>query len=852
MQKEKLLVLIDGNSLLNRAFYAMPLLTGGNGEFTNGVFGFTKMLMKIITEIKPEYICVAFDLRAPTFRHKLYAEYKAQRKKMPEELAGQLPTLKNLLKSMGVFTAEKEGFEADDIIGIISKNNKTNKVIYTGDRDAFQLVDENTQVYFTKKGITEIDSVNIDNFYEKQQITPAQVTDFKALMGDSSDNIPGVAGIGEKTAYSLLKAYKNIDDIYENIDNIQSPVKEKLINGKESAYLSKNLATINTSADLSFDLKEMSYPFPLSNQTKQLFRELRFDSLLKKDEYFEKEQKTAGDEGGDAVIITISGTNELESLLKNIKTISIADDNLYLPDKEKDKEYNIKIQEGFFSEGLTEGQLYGALKGVFENESVKKILYNKKKTLHKLREYGVGLTNAEDVSIMKYLADFPVSESLTDSINFYNLNVKTPACSLHGMYCVLSEKLTAQDMLSLYKDVELKLVDILFEMEVSGFKIDLNALKTLSGSYIDRLNALSEEIYALLGAKINLNSTRQLQEQLFEKLNLKSGKKIKTGYSTDINVLEDLADEHPVVPLIISYRKIQKLMSAYAEGMMSAADRKTGFIHTDFRQTQVLTGRLSSKEPNLQTIPAKETEAREIRRLFIPSDENHILAAADYSQIELRLLAAFSGDKRLCEAFNNGEDIHAITASQVFNVPLKEVSSAQRGRAKAVNFGIIYGISDFGLAKDLRISVGEARDYIKKYFELYKSVKEYMDENVRFAKENGYISTFLKRRRYIIELKSSNYNIRSFGERAAMNMPLQGGSADIIKLAMINVYERLKKEDLQSKLILQVHDELIVDTLIPEKARVAEILQYEMENCVKLAVPLVANVKFGSNLAEIK
>lgn len=849
------LVLIDGNSLINRAFYAMPLLTTKDGKYTNGVFGFMTMFIKTLAEIKPTHAAVAFDLKAPTFRHKMYGDYKGTRKPMPDELRPQIPLLKEVLSLMNIKIVEKEGFEADDIIGTLAKTNKISTVIITGDRDSFQLVDKTTEVHFTRRGITDVDVLSLDNFNEKTGLNPEQIIDLKALMGDASDNIPGVAGIGEKTAKSLIIEYGTLDGVYNNIDKISGKLKEKLVAGKDFAYLSYTLATIKTDCDLPLTLDDMKVPKTFSNEVKAKFVALEFKSLYSKPELFD------GDNPADipaplaatAKIVfaeTLDAANEIFSADKIALVISENSVNL----SDGKTEYIYRISENLLGDGFSRAAIVKSLQDLLSSDK-RFIAFDKKELKHIFSDYGIDFTApCDDVSIMKYLADFTgKAETLNEVIDDYALNKDAPAFSLFSAYEMLYKKLIDEKVDSLYRDVELPLAGVLFSMENAGFKVDFNALEHIGTKYRAILDDYERKIREYASEpELNVNSPKQLGEVLFEKLKIGKGKKTKTGYSTGAEVLESLEDAHPIVPLILEYRKIQKLNSTYVEGFKPLVDRKTGLIHTSFNQTTTSTGRLSSKEPNLQNIPVREEEGRELRRFFVPKDSNRILISADYSQIELRLLAAFSGCKSLIDAFNAEKDIHAATAAKVFGVAIDQVTREMRSSAKAVNFGIIYGISEFGLAKNLKIAPYKAKGYIDAYFKEYPEVKDYMNKNVEFARETGYAITMLGRRRYIREIHSTNYALRSFGERAAMNMPLQGSSADIIKLAMLGVSKRLKKEGLKSELILQIHDELIIDAFISEKEKVQKILVEEMENAVKLSVPLTVSVGSGKTWFDAK
>ncbi|MBO4252090.1 MAG: DNA polymerase I [Clostridia bacterium] len=849
------LVLIDGNSLINRAFYAMPLLTTKDGKFTNGVYGFLTMFFKTLSEIKPDYTAVAFDLKTPTFRHKLYDEYKGTRKPMPDELRPQIPLLKEVLTLMGVKIVEKEGFEADDIIGTLAKNNTVYTVIITGDRDSFQLVDNTTEVHFTRRGITDVDVLTSDNFKEKTGLSPEQIIDLKSLMGDASDNIPGVPGIGEKTAKTLISDYGTLDGVYKNIDDIGGKLQEKLIAGKDLAYLSYTLATIKTDCDIPVSLTDMKVPKVFSSDVKAKFVALEFKSLYGKGELFESEQKAATNDPA-ALTATVINAEDLGAppFIGSAEKIAVAitENSVNLSDGKT--EFVYKISENLLGDGFSRAAIITALKSVFCGDTPL-IAFDKKELRHLLFDYCIELTApCDDVSIMKYLTDFSgKAETLNDVIDDYGFNGDLHATSLFAAFNALNAKLVEEKVVDLYRDVELPLSDVLFDMETAGFKVDYAALERIGDKYRAMLEDYERKIRDYAGDEtLNINSPRQLGEVLFDKLKIGKGKKTKTGYSTGAEVLEGLENAHPIVPLILQYRKIQKLNSTYVEGFKPLIDRKTGLIHTSFNQTTTSTGRLSSKEPNLQNIPVREEEGRELRKFFVPKDDDRILISADYSQIELRLLAAFSGCKSLIDAFNAEKDIHAATAAKVFGVSLEKVTREMRSSAKAVNFGIIYGISEFGLAKNLKVAPYKAKGYIDAYFKEYPEVKEYMNKNVEFAKKTGYAVTMLGRRRYIREINSPNFNLRSFGERAAMNMPLQGSSADIIKLAMLGVSKRLKKEGLKSQLILQIHDELIIDAYISEKEKVQKVLVEEMENAVKLSVPLTVSVGSGKTWFDAK
>ena len=850
----KELVLIDGNSLLNRAFYATRLLTTHDGTPTNAVFGFVKLLLKIIGDNKPDRLIVTFDLKAPTFRHKMFEGYKATRKPMPDDLAVQVGILKSLLRSMNICMCEKEGFEADDLIGTLSHRfQDTHSIIITGDRDSYQLVDACTDVYITKTGVSELLKLNITNFKDTIGYLPSQVIDMKALMGDASDNIPGVEGIGEKTAFGLITKFGGLDEVYANLDSVSDKIRAKLEQGKESAYLSRKLATIDRSVELDVSDSDGAIKMPFSEEVRDQFVKLEFSSLLKLD-IFEKEEEGSLNACPQTEVQIVSDAQKfLDTFSPSVFSAVCENEEYHF--YADGIEYVLRPARTLLDEGLSASAVAEILKKIFSKKDATAYLYGKKEFRHRLCHEGCDLLcKSEDVSLIKYLVNFTgKDESLADALRGSGLPESTPAAGLFCLYNSLSERLKNENLEKLYAEVELPLADVLFEMESQGVKIDLTTSAQFEKRYREEIARITEKIYKEAGETFNINSPAQLGKILFDKLKLPAPKKSKSGsYSTGADVLEKLVDEYEIVRDVLDCRHFQKLLSTYIDGFKPLIDPKTGLVHTTYNQTLTSTGRLSSTNPNLQNIPIRDEEGRELRKLFVARSSDRILIDADYSQIELRLLAHFSGCKELIEAYKENRDIHALTASQVFGVPLNEVSQSQRRAAKAVNFGIIYGISEFGLATNLKISNKQAGEYIRKYFESYSDVKKYMDSNVAFAREHGYVTTLLGRKRVIPEIKSSNYNLRSFGERAAMNMPLQGSSADIIKIAMCNVSLRLQKCGLRSKLILQVHDELVLDAFKDEAEEASKILKEEMENAVQLTVPLVAEVHCGKNWYEAK
>jgi len=847
----KKLVLIDGNSLLNRAFYATPVFSTTEGQPTNAIFGFIKLMFKIMSDVKPEYFIVTFDLKAPTFRHKMYAQYKANRSPMPEELALQVKPLKSLLSAMNFAIVEKEGLEADDLIGTLSKSFNVHSYIYTGDRDSFQLVDEKTDVYYTKRGVSDLLKLSAENFVSEVGLPPKSIVDLKALMGDKSDNIPGVSGVGETTARNLLLEYGSLDGVYKRLSDIKSPaLRRKLESGRELAYLSYKLATINRYCDLSVDLEECKTPVAFSEEVKEMFKNFEFKTFM---------PLISG--GADEVetrkvdypkIKEVNSAKDFDILCSECGKFFIDLSEVGAKIYFGGTQYNVQCgAQDLFAVFSTENLLCGISK-ILSCEKNSVVFYDYKAALHLLGKESA-LCRVDDLSVMRYLVDFSTDNiSLEELCALKNYDKNYCAYVMSILYEEYLKELVSSGEQNLYEEIERPLIGVLFDMERVGVKVDTNRLEELGAEYSAKLSYLSAKIFELCGCTFNINSPSQLGDVLFTKLGLKSGKKGKTGkYSTNAEVLEGLADESEAVRLILEYRQYQKLYSTYIVGFKPLIDKQTSLVHTTFNQTVTSTGRLSSANPNLQNIPVREEVGRELRKLFIPRDGN-VLIDADYSQIELRLLAHFSGCKELITAYEAGADIHAFTASQVFGIDLNDVTPKMRRSAKAVNFGIIYGISEFGLSKNLGVDVKTARGYIEAYFARYSAVKEYMDENVKFAKTHGYVSTLTGRKRFIKEINSSNYNLRQFGERAAMNMPLQGSSADIIKIAMVNISKKLKECGLKTKLILQVHDELILDAPEDEADEAEQILKDGMENAVKLRVPLCVDVNRGKNWYDAK
>ena len=846
-------VIIDGNSLINRAFYALPQLANSEGVVSNGVFGFTTILVKIINEIKPKYICVALDYGKQTFRKELFAEYKGTRKPTPPELKNQFPILRDLLKSMGVTYIEREGIEADDIIGTLTKKFNTENIIVTGDKDSFQLINDNTWVMFTRKGVSETINYNPGQLFNDYGLKPHQIIDLKALMGDASDNIPGVAGVGEKTALGLLEKYETVDGVYNNLDLITGKLKEKLEVNKEMAFLSKTLATIKTDCELDYSLSDFEYQFPFNSTVHKFFMRYQFNSLLKKPELFTEIE--ADEVVEDVTQITLENLEQVDKIIDLVnkqKALYLSLDGVFSLTV-GNTEFNLEQKFDLLSTPLELDAVLEKLKPVFEDESIAKCLFDYKAILHKLSTRNIKLNGvAFDVLIARYLVNNNNKSSigLVDVLNENAINNKLLSYNLKALEAHYSKKLEEYNLNEVMFNIELPLTYVLFSMEKTGFKIDQTELDMLDEKYSLELKTLTEEIYDLAGMEFNINSPKQLGEVLFDHLKLYMGNNKKK--STGIDVLNNLKDDHPIVEKIIRYRQISKLHATYVKAFQGLINKQTGKIYTTFNQTLTSTGRLSSSEPNLQNIPVRTEEGKALRKIFVPTNPNGYIVSADYSQIELRLLAAFSSDPQLVKAYNEHKDIHATTASQVFGVDLNDVTSQMRRDAKAINFGIIYGISDYGLSQNIGSTRKVAKDYIDKYFLEYPSVKQYMENNVNFCKEKGFSKTHFGRVRFIPEIKSSNFNIRQLGERAAMNMPLQGTASDIIKLAMIKVFNRINAENLKSKLILQIHDELIVDCEPDELEQIKNILTQEMENVVNLNVGLEVNISYGSDWFEAK
>ncbi len=890
----KKLLIIDGNSIINRAFYAIRALTNKDGIFTNGIYGFLNIFFKNTEDLKPDYIAVAFDLKAPTFRHKKYSAYKAQRKGMPDELKMQMPILKEVLKAMNIAIYEKEGYEADDIIGTVSRICDEQNVecyILTGDKDDLQLASKTTKILLTvtKSGVTDTTVMDADKVYETYGVTPKEFIDVKGLMGDTSDNVPGVRGIGEKTAFSYIQKFSSIENLYNNLDDeiIKPAAKQKLEDGKDMAFLSKELCTIDRFVPMDFKLEDNEvkpYNTPL---LAQLFKNLEFKGFLAKiqGDIESTETKKLECNRNFVFLDYADGLYKEISKAKDYivyKTFCDEKQNLmgiaFYTDSHKDTLYFIKCDLLTLDQNIAD-----SIKAVFENESILKISDNIKGDIVMLNKYGIDFQNAYfDTSVAAYIleparSDYEISGIMGDFMDIAILDDKTvfgtgkskkyiDAISQNVLSDYIRQQLLAIYMLkdyedkkiaefnqnSLLYDIELPLINVLAQMEIEGFKVNRESLEAFSKMLKERIEALEKDIYSMAGESFNISSPKQLGVILFEKMGLKALKKTKTGYSTDADVLEKLKKEHPIVSAILEYRTLTKLKSTYADGLVEVINPKDGKIHSKFNQTVTVTGRISSTEPNLQNIPVRDELGREIRKMFEAESDDFILIDADYSQIELRVLAHASGDDTMQTAFKCGEDIHRQTASSIFGVPADDVTDTMRSHAKTINFGIIYGMGGYTLAQDLKISNKEAKAYIDSYFEKFSKVKEYMNATVENSKQTGYVTTLFGRRRYIPELKSTNHMVRSFGERAAMNTPIQGSAADIIKIAMVSITNKLKQSGLKSKLILQVHDELIIQAPKDEAQTVKALLTECMENAVNLNVPLIAEANTGKTWYDAK
>lgn len=847
---EKML-LIDGNSLVNRAYYALPPLNNPQGMQVQAVFGFATMLVKMIETVKPDYIVTAFDVHAPTFRHKLYDGYKSRRKGMPDELAAQMPVLKEMLDVMGVRHVEMAGYEADDLIGTLSKRYDVQTYIVTGDRDSLQLVDSSTRVLLTKRGITEVDEIDETSLLEKYELTPQGIIDYKALAGDGSDDIPGVPGIGDKIAKNLLKQYGSLSGVYASLDDIGTRIRNILLEGKASAELSKTLATIDVAVPFECELEECKYEFPFSSSVFAFFESQGFKSLIRRAEIFTTGTVPTASSRKVAERVQIASAEKLREVIQGKTEVAmhVTESEFHFA-VDEGIEYVVNLSYSFFDAGLSEPEIIAAVKDVLCDGRITKVVFDSKSFITYIyKNYKILCDGFFDVGLAQYIADATVPHAVMNGLfEAYSIAAADLASGMLTLKRELNEALNESGMRRLYYDIELPLVKVLFDMEQAGFEVNRARLEEIGAVYSEEEQRLTKQIHAEAGKQFNIKSPRQLAKVLFEDMGIPYPKKGAKTFNTNAEILEQLDSSYTIVPLVLRYRFITKLNSTYIDGLRKLLDAK-GTVHTEFRQTLTTTGRLSSVEPNLQNIPVREEDGKILRSLFV-AREGFTLVSADYSQIELRIMAHYSQDPIMLKAYREGADIHSYTAAQVFGVSLNEVTPIMRRTAKTVNFGIIYGISEFGLASNLKISKTEAKQYIENYFERFSGVREYLDRCVVQAKKDGYVTTLLGRRRKIPELFSSVYFTRQFGERAAMNMPLQGTAADIIKIAMLNVSKAL--EGMKSRLILQVHDELIVETAEDEIDAVKTMLKNEMENAFTLSVPLVAEVSEGRSWFDCK
>lgn len=890
------MVIIDGNSLINRAFFALPPLTTKEGKHTNAIYGFLTMLIRVIEDYKSEYISVTFDKKKPTFRHIEYDQYKAGRKKMPMELSEQFEPLKEILDALNINRLELEGFEADDLIGTVAKEFEglgMEVLIVTGDKDALQLASDKIKILITKKGISSLEIYDEKRIREDYDLMPSQLIDLKGLMGDKSDNIPGVPGVGEKTALKLIKEFGSIENLLRNTDKIEAvKLREKIEAYMEQAVLSKRLGTIVTNVPLELDINSFKREPSDINQITKMFSEYQFTSLINKIGIFASNEPKLM-EADTNVIFELKKPHELKDLASKIlekkkmaiKSITLGDN--ILTDDILVLVISISPEEQYYLDlrGCNSEEkkaFFKELKIVLEDGNIKIIAHDIKKEIIHFNRHNIFLGGVTfDIMVAEYLLDPArssyglkeltakyIGENIIDEEELFGkgkgkIKIEDiPSEKLRDYLCKqvsvimmlqnhIEEKLKDLNMESLYYNVELPLIEVLASMELIGIKVDKQMLLDLEIEYEKILLGLTKEIYEMAGQEFNINSPKQMGEILFNKLGLPVIKKTKTGFSTNVEVLEKLMDKHEIIGRILEYRQVNKIKTTYIDGLLNIINPVTNRVHSNFNQTVTATGRISSTEPNLQNIPVRLEMGRRLRKVFI-AEEKYKLIDADYSQIELRVLAHISQDKNFLEAFHLNQDIHTRTAAEIFNISIEEVTPAMRSDAKAVNFGIVYGISDFGLSENLKISRQKARTYIDSYLNRYESVKEYMDNTIEMARDKGYVVTLLNRRRYLPEVQSKNFNIRSFGERVAMNSPIQGSAADIIKIAMINVYNRLKDGNLKSRLILQVHDELIVESPVDEVDEVTTILKQSMEEAMELSVDLRVDLSIADNWYDAK
>lgn len=870
-------VIIDGSSLLNRAFYAIRLLSNKKGIFTNGIYGFLNMLDKINADYNPKYMCVVFDRKEKTFRKDMYEEYKGNRMKFPDELSVQFPILKDILTKMGIKVLDKAGFEADDLAGTLTTINTegVKKLLITGDKDYLQLIKDDTDVIITKRGVSEFDTYNKDKMNEVYGLSPDEFIDLKALMGDQSDNIPGIYGIGEKTALKILSEYRTIENLYEHADELsKNKTNQRIIEGKDMAFLSKKLATIVKDVDISMNIEDYKIKDQDNEALREVYEDLELNSRL-------------NSLGSAKKVEAVENNLEVEILDKdNLDTLkNLKDEFIFYITTDTDKYLSSKIVYITFildKVYIIKTDNLSVIKHILESSEIKKVSHDIKKVYVLAQKEGIKINNFSfDTAIAYYLIDSNKSnysiqsmamDYLQRQINSFediykkekikekivsavDMNTAEGVLSneiktIKDAYPILKEKIDSLDERTLFYDIELPLSEALADMEFIGFKVDRDELLRLGDEYDELIKEKERIIFSLAGEEFNINSPKKLSEILFDKLGIKPIKKTKTGYSTDAEVLEKLSDKHPIADQIVEYRTYQKLKSTYIDGLKDLID-ETGRIHSYFNQTNTATGRISSQDPNLQNIPIRTEAGRKIRKAFV-SEEGYTLVDSDYSQIELRILAYIANDEKMLHAFKEGFDIHRKTASEVFNIPFDEVDSEHRSRAKAVNFGIVYGISDYSLSQDLKISRKEAKEYIDKYFEKFSGVHKYMSDVVEKAKEDGYVKTLFNRRRNIPELQNSNFNIRAFGERVALNMPIQGTSADIIKIAIVKIFNKFRDDCLDAHIIVTVHDEIVVEVKKEELDKVRNIIRTLMENIDGLDMDLKVDINQADNWYDAK
>lgn len=897
------LVLVDGNSIMNRAFYGImssKMLTTSDGTYTNAVYGFLAILFKIEEDLNPDYLAVTFDLKGPTKRHEMYEGYKANRHGMPDELAQQMPIIKDILKAMNIKIIEKQGYEGDDILGTLSKKAEDEGIdvtILSGDRDTFQLTSDKVTVRIprTKMGKTENEDYDRNRVIEEYGIEPSELIEVKGLMGDSSDNIPGVPGVGEKTALSLIKHYKTLEKLYKEVEknemliDVKGKLREKILANKDLAFLSRELGKIDRKAPIDEKIEDLKIQEWNTKEVYNLFKYLRFNRFIERFNMQEEYAQINNEELFQKEIVT--DDEKIKEIIKNVKQekkiiyyLEAEEGNIKSIINRKIKSitiYNDKKNICYYIE-LNNSRIK-LLKDIFEDKEIKKIGYKQKIDYILLKENNINVSGFYyDIEIAAYIINpienkYNIEKLAIDylklNINEYNKNeakqinlfdvgdetyedkenekVYMYAYVISKVYDQTFKKLKETNQLELFNNIEMPLVEVLADMQYNGIFADKKELIEFGNILKSEIEKLTQSIYKIAGEKFNINSPKQLGTILFEKLKLPVVKKNKNGYSTDVEVLEKLKNEHEIVNKILDYRQLCKLNSTYIEGLIPYINHKDNKIHSYFHQTVTATGRISSTDPNLQNIPTRFDLGKQIRKVFKPQ-QGYVFVDADYSQIELRVLAHISGDENMIQAFNNGEDIHRQTASKVFNVPMDEVTSKQRSDAKAVNFGIVYGISDFGLGEQLGISRKQAKAYIEQYLEKYKKIKEFMENIKEFAKEKGFVETLFNRRRYIPEMNSNNFMVRQFGTRVAMNTPIQGTAADIMKIAMIRLYNELKNKNLNSKILLQIHDELLLEVKEEEKEQVKKLLKESMEGAIKLKVPLEIELSEATNWYEAK